>query len=48
MVAFGRSQIAAHTAQIAAGTLDPRKLGQGIAAQIALAASVSPFSRAGP
>jgi hypothetical protein len=44
MVAFGRSQVAAHTEQITAGTLDPRKLGQGIADQIALAAHVSPFT----
>ncbi|HEY2222002.1 hypothetical protein [Actinomycetospora sp.] len=35
MVAFGRSQVAAHTEQITGGTLDPRKLGQGIADQIA-------------
>ncbi|NMO92445.1 DUF222 domain-containing protein, partial [Actinomycetospora sp. TBRC 11914] len=43
MVAFAGSQVAAHEAEIAAGRLDPRKLGTGIADQIALAAHVSPW-----
>ncbi|NMO90684.1 DUF222 domain-containing protein, partial [Actinomycetospora sp. TBRC 11914] len=41
MVAFAGSQVATHEAEIAAGRLDPRKLGTGIADQIALAAHVS-------
>lgn len=42
MVAFARSQVAQHEAQIASGRLDPRKLGRGIADQIALACGISP------
>ena len=41
MVAFARSQV---EAQIADGTLDPRRVGRGIADQIALACRVSPFT----
>jgi len=41
MVAFGRAQVDEQAEQIAAGRLDPEKLGRGIAEQIALAAHVS-------
>ncbi len=43
MVAFGRTQVDEQAEQIAAGRLDPEKLGRGIAEQIALAAHVSPW-----
>ena len=43
MVAFGRSQVAVQEAEIAAGRLDPERLGRGIADQIGLAAHVSPW-----
>ena len=42
MVAFGRVQVEEQTTEVAAGRLDPRKLGKGIADQIALAVHVSP------
>ena len=42
MVAFARAQVTEHTAKIAAGRLDPRKVGAGIAEQIALAVHASP------
>jgi len=42
MVGFGRSQVAEQADLVAAGRLDPEKLGRGIADQIALAAHVSP------
>ncbi len=41
MVAFGRVQVEEQSALIEAGRLDPRKLGAGIADQIALSAHVS-------
>src|SRR5581483_11571958 len=41
MVAFGRAQVEEQAELVAAGRLDPRKLGGGIADQIALAAHVS-------
>jgi hypothetical protein len=43
MVAFARTQVEAQTELIAAGRLDPEKLGRGIADQIGLAAHVSPW-----
>jgi hypothetical protein len=43
MVAFGRTQVEAQSELVAAGGLDPEKLGRGIADQIALAAHVSPW-----
>ncbi|WP_248292333.1 DUF222 domain-containing protein [Actinomycetospora sp. TBRC 11914] len=43
MVAFGRAQVEAQAQLVAAGQLDPEKLGKGIADQIALAAHVSPW-----
>ncbi len=41
MVAFGRAQVAEQAELVAAGRLDPEKLGRDIAAQIGLAAHVS-------
>jgi uncharacterized protein DUF222 len=41
MVAFGRTQVNEQAELIAAGRLDPEKLGRGVAEQIALAAHVS-------
>jgi hypothetical protein len=43
MVAFGRTQVEEQAELVAAGRLDPKKLGGGIADQIALAAHVSPW-----
>jgi hypothetical protein len=44
MVAFAKSQVAEQETKIAEGKLDPRKLGRGIADQIALACHVSAYS----
>ena len=41
MVAFGRAQVEEQAELVAAGRLDPEKLGHGVAEQIALAAHVS-------
>ena len=46
MVAFGRSQVDEQAELVAAGRLDPEKLGHGVAAQIALAAHVSTWQGA--
>jgi hypothetical protein len=43
MVAFGRTQVEEQAELVAAGRLDPEKLGCGIADQIAFAAHVSPW-----
>ncbi len=43
MVAFGRAQVEEQSEQIAAGRLDPEKLGRGIADQVGLAAHVLPW-----
>jgi uncharacterized protein DUF222 len=42
MVAFARTEVEFQAAQVAEGRLDPRRLGVGIADQIALAVHVSP------
>src|SRR5436305_1635999 len=41
MVAFGRSQVEEQAELVAAGRLDPEKLGRGIADQIGFAAHIS-------
>ncbi len=46
MVAFGRAQVEEQAGLVAAGRLDPEKLGHGVAAQIALAAHVSTWQGA--
>ena len=43
MVGFARTQVEEQAELIAAGRLDPEKLGRGIADQIALAVHVSPW-----
>src|SRR3954468_8977361 len=43
MVAFGRARVAEQAELVAAGRLDPEKLGRGIADEIGLAAHGSPW-----
>src|SRR3954447_8009736 len=43
MVAFGRTRVDEQAELVAAGRLDPEKLGRGIADEIGLAAHVSPW-----